>query len=225
MGKRHHVFSGRRKGRARLAWFVVLIALGALAYIGYNWYPRLLYPWPHRELITQTAQKYRLDPHLLAAMIRVESRFNPKAVSARGAVGLMQIMPETAAWIQEARGVTPANNRDGGGRAKGNSGAGSAEALRERLVDPRFNVDLGSWYLRALLDEFGQNEAAALAAYNGGRSNVRAWLVQHRWTGSHEDIDSIPFPETREYVRRVVASRAWYERLYGDRAGARADNR
>lgn len=205
MGKRRHCW----RGRSRWIWFAALITLGALAYVGYNWYLRIIYPLPYREVIAGAAETYRIDPYLLAGMIQVESHFNPQAISSKGAVGLMQIMPETAAWIQQMRGGN--GGRSGGGRV-----ASSPADWRQLLMDPKANIDLGSWYLRELLDEFGQNEVAALAAYNGGRGNVRVWLDKGLWTGLQEDVEGIPFSETREYVRRVMASRAWYKKLYGD---------
>jgi soluble lytic murein transglycosylase len=155
---------------------------------------RLFFPIQYASLIGQAAGTYRLDPHLLAALVRVESAFNPYARSAKGALGLMQLMPETAAWIAAQRGLPR---------------PGAAQ-----LAEPQMNVDYGSWYLRMLLDDFRGDAILALAAYNGGRGTVRGWLGTGEWSGRRDEVDQIPFPETRAYVRRVLATWEWYKRLY-----------
>lgn len=155
---------------------------------------RLFFPIHYAPLIAQAGGEYRLEPHLVAALIRVESSFDPRARSAKGAVGLMQLMPETAAWIAGKKGVNRAETQE--------------------LEDPRLNIDYGSWYLRTLLDDFRGDIVLALAAYNSGWGTVRGWLAKDVWSGRPDEVDQIPFPETRAYVRRVLATWKWYERLY-----------
>lgn len=174
-----------RRPRRWLLWPALLLLLLAAA--------RVVYPLPYRDLIITEAEKNELDPLLVAAVIRVESRFNPAARSRRGAVGLMQIMPPTGAWIAEKMGRRP---------------PGISE-----LEDPAVNVPLGTWYLADLLKEFGELEVA-LAAYNAGRGHVANWLAAGRRPQGEEALDWIPFPETRSFVGRVLRDYRRYRWLY-----------
>jgi soluble lytic murein transglycosylase len=114
-------------------------------------YARLLYPLEYETIVQGHARNYRLDPALLAAVIYEESKFHADARSSSGAIGLMQLLPETAKGIAV---------RTGGSRFR-----------VDDLYDPELNVRYGSWYLRHLLDKYGTVERA-LAAYNGGQGNV-----------------------------------------------------
>lgn len=200
-----------RRGLRRL--LLLLAALGGLTYVvlqGIHW----LYPFPYREIIVAQSGRHGLDPRLVAAVIRVESRFFPGAVSSVGARGLMQILPETGRWAAGQLGLT-------GFRS-------------EMLYDPVVNVTLGTWYLAHLLDQYegrapagdgGPSAAggarlptglpAALAAYNAGRQVVDAWLAAGVWDGSEAGSNGIPFPETRAFVRRVLRDYRVYRALYG----------
>ena len=134
---------------------------------------RLRYPLHYEAIVRGHAHNYRLDPALLAAVIYQESRFRRGAVSGAGAVGLMQLLPGTARGIATRTGGVGFRDRD--------------------LYDPELNVRYGSWYLRHLLDKYG-DEQVALAAYNAGQTNVDAWLASG---------GGIRFAETRHYVDSV----------------------
>lgn len=154
---------------------------------------RMFYPLTYRGAIERAAAEFSLDPYLLASLIYVESRFNPQAVSIRGARGLMQIMPDTGAWIaQEMRGINYEN---------------------DLLFDPEINIFLGSWYLANLYKEFA-NIYLSLAAYNAGRGNVKKWLENGVWNGDFEQINQIPFRETRNYLEKIFHVLKRYEYLY-----------
>ncbi len=155
-----------------------------------SWYARIRYPLRYETIVRAHARNYSLDPALLAAVIYQESKFNASAVSSSGAIGLMQLLPDTA------RGIAL---RTGGTRFR-----------VEDLYNPDINVRYGCWYLRHLLRKYG-DEGTALAAYNAGQSNVDRWLREH--TG-------IRFAETRHYVKRVEQLKAVYRRSYGDRLKA-----
>ncbi|MGB9661254.1 MAG: lytic transglycosylase domain-containing protein [Moorellaceae bacterium] len=154
---------------------------------------RLFYPLAYRDTVFSYAQANGLDPLLVMAVMRTESKFYPLAVSATGARGLMQLMPETAQWVAARLKI---------------------EFQPERLFEPEFNLLLGTWYLAYLLREFNGNLGAALAAYNGGKENVKEWLQSGVWSGSPADLQKIPFSETREFVYQVLRDYRVYRLLY-----------
>lgn len=175
-------------------WRLANLAVVAVLVLALLVLPRVLqevFPVPYAELIAEAAREHAVDWTLIAAVIQVESGFRPGVVSNKGAVGLMQLMPDTAQWL--------ADQRSGG-------------AIPD-LADPRTNIQLGTYYLKYLLERFA-TEQAALAAYNGGPANVSRWLAQGTWDGSHERSGQIPFAETRSYVRKVVLMRRLYRLLY-----------
>ncbi|MDN5348263.1 MAG: soluble lytic murein transglycosylase [Clostridia bacterium] len=178
--------------RIRRRWFWSLLLLAGLF-----WFlptlGRFLYPLPYSQIIFSVARQSRLDPLLVAAVIRVESKFYPWAKSERGALGLMQLMPETARWVAEMQGL----------KYEG-----------EKLMEPEYNLKLGCWYLAHLRDEFGGDLVPALAAYNGGRGRIRTWLNEGIWDGSLDTLDRIPYAETREFVKRVIYDYRIYRLLY-----------
>jgi len=149
------------------------------------WYLRLRYPLRYQAIVEGHARNYRLDPALLAAVIFTESKFHADARSDSGAVGLMQLLPDTAKGIAVHTGGSKFRVSD--------------------LTNPEINVRYGSWYLRHLLDKYG-DERTALAAYNAGQENVDRWR-------SH-GIEGIPFSETRHYVARVEHLKVLYRKAY-----------
>ena len=174
--------------RRVLALATVVAALaGVFAYVNSTsppWYERLRYPLAYQQIVRGHARHYRLDPALLAAVIYQESKFRPDVRSKSGAVGLMQLLPATAKGIAIHTGGTRFRVDD--------------------LYDPELNVRYGAWYLRHLLDKYG-NERIALAAYNAGQQNVDVWLIKH---------EAVQFPETRAYVARVERLKGIYRRAY-----------
>jgi soluble lytic murein transglycosylase len=156
-----------------------------------DWYLRARYPLEYEQIVRGHARNYDLDPALLAAVVYVESRFDPNARSEAGAMGLMQLLPETAKGIAL---------RTGGDRF-----------VVADLRDPEINVRYGSWYLSHLEGTYGDMRLA-LAAYHAGQGNVDAWL---------RDGTGIAFPETRDYVDEVARLRSVYARAYPDELGLR----
>lgn len=184
---------------SRLTLLALVLAVGIVAgYFTYSsdWFQKkYLYPFPHQTLVYQYAEKNNLDPFLVAAIIRTESKFLPRARSPRGAFGLMQMMPETAQWVARE--------------------SGEPEFRLENLAEPEVSIRMGTWYLANLYREFKGNPILMLAAYNGGRGNVKEWVARYGWDGSFSDAGQIPFKETREYVARVLHSQKRYADLYG----------
>jgi soluble lytic murein transglycosylase len=167
----------------------------------------LLHPRPFRSAVRAAARRYGVDPYLLYSVVREESKFRADAGSQAGAQGLMQIMPATAQWIAQQR-----DQKD-------------VIGVRE-LHDPEVNLDLGAWYLDFLSAKFADKENRlkwTLAAYNGGLGNATRWLALLKARRSKEPLlepeDVIDFPESREYVRKVLDSRARYQELYDDPEG------
>jgi len=155
-----------------------------------SWYERMRYPLAYEEIVVGHAENYDLEPHLLAAVIYQESKFKADARSSSGAIGLMQLLPDTAKGIAL---------HTGGSRFR-----------VEDLYDPEINVRYGAWYLHHLLLKYG-DEKDALAAYNAGQDNVDRW----RRAGK-----GIQFAETRAYVARVEQLKQIYRRAYGTELGA-----
>jgi soluble lytic murein transglycosylase len=153
------------------------------------WYERLRYPLSYEHIVVGHARNYDLDPALIAAVIYRESKFDAGARSSSGAIGLMQLLPDTA------RGIAL---HTGGSRFR-----------VEDLYDPEINVRYGSFYLRRLLTKY-EDTRLALAAYNAGQANVDAWLAEG---------GEIAFPETREYVEGVLEARDVYAHAYADELG------
>jgi soluble lytic murein transglycosylase len=158
---------------------------------------RLLYPLQYEDLIVHYANRHKLDPSLVAAVIRVESNYRPQAVSRKGARGLMEVLPTTGKWILRMKG-TPL----------------SLDQVEEQLFVPEFNISLGTWYLAFLTRKFDGEKAKILAAYNAGQGQVSAWLEQDVWDGTFENRDQIPFAETRDYLGKVKKAQIRYRRFY-----------
>jgi soluble lytic murein transglycosylase len=180
--------------RLAIVLSVLLVGAGAFFVVDETsppWYERIRYPLHYEQILRGHARNYGIDPALLAAVIYQESKFDAEAKSSSGAVGLMQLTPETAKGIAVRTG-------------------GSAFRVSD-LRNPEINVRYGCWYLRHLYRKYGEWRLV-LAAYNAGQGNVDRWL--------HDGQGRIAFAETREYVERVEDLRtiyrdAWRSELYG----------
>jgi soluble lytic murein transglycosylase len=156
----------------------------------------IILPLRHSDIIRQQAADKGLDADLIAAIIYEESRFRDQTSHA-GARGLMQITPETAAFIARDSGGTRFTQKD--------------------LATPQINISYGAYYLRYLLRQYDGNTALAVAAYNAGETNVNNWLAE---AGDDDfETDDIPFAETRAYVENVLERKAEYRKNYGDELG------
>lgn len=178
-----------------LAATAALISLALISAVQPDWYLRWRYPLDYGEQINASARKNGLDPALVAAVIREESDFNPASESEAGAMGLMQLMPETAIWIAGKTGGDDFHIAD--------------------LTDAAVNIAYGCWYLSYLLDRYGGSEMLALAAYNGGAENVDVWLSGASSAG--RDFNSsadIPFEETRQFITDVLNGKDIYRQAY-----------
>jgi soluble lytic murein transglycosylase len=159
---------------------------------------RLAYPKPYLQEVEEAAQEFGLDPSLLYAIMREESRYDPEAISRSYAQGLMQIIPSTRDWIAEKAQI---------------------EVEPVEIFRPDLNIRLGAWYLRHLLDYFAGDLDYAVAAYNGGPGNVNAWKENTLIQEKADFLRWIGFGETREYVPKVLLSYEvykWLEQVEGD---------
>ena len=201
--------SGRRTARARgrrreprgrralvIGGTILLCALGGFLLVNSDRFQRTLeeftLPLRHEDIIRQQAAEKHVPADLIAAVIYSESRFRDQTSHA-GARGLMQITPATAKLIEKLSGGQTFEFDD--------------------LADPDINIRYGTFYLHYLIQKFGDNEVAALAAYNAGETNAAAW------GGSNLRLDQIPFPETRGYVEDVLEKRVEYARHYRHELG------
>jgi soluble lytic murein transglycosylase len=155
-------------------------------------------PLHYQDVIRQQAAQKRLDPALVAAVIYAETKFDART-SPAGALGLMQIEPQTARFLAHRSGAKTFTTAD--------------------LATPQVNIAYGTYYLRYLLNEYRGNKVLALAAYNGGEANVDRWLAEARARGAGFDIGDIPFPETRDYVQRVLKAQGDYRSTYAGQLG------
>ncbi len=152
--------------------------------------------WPLRwwSEVEDATTGYDWDPRLFHALVRAESNFNPRIVSHAGARGLSQLMPPTARSVAGWMGMS---------------------VSKQGMFDPATNLKIGARYLEFLIeDEFNGNWALALAGYNAGQGNVRKWLREKGNLPTDEFVESIPFRETRHYVKRVTDSFVTYRLLY-----------
>ena len=148
---------------------------------------RTMYPLRYEASIREVSQENGLEPAFVAGVIYTESRFRPEVESHREAYGLMQLLPESARFIQRKSGI------------KGN------------YRDPEVNIRLGSWFLGYLKDRYKGDERLMLAAYNSGEGNVDAWISDEGF----DIAKDIPFKETREYVDNALEAKQTYQELYG----------
>ncbi len=152
-----------------------------------------LYPIEYQEVVERYAEEYSLDRYLVYAVIKVESGFNENAVSVAGAKGLMQLMETTA---QDC-----------------NSKANFGYTIPDDLFVAERNVRLGCYYLRQLLDNYGDTELA-ITAYNGGTGNVDKWLKDETLADGEGGLSDIPYSETKRYVKKVIKAYEAYNNLY-----------
>jgi soluble lytic murein transglycosylase-like protein len=152
-----------------------------------------LYPDYYGDIVRECAEKYNLEPLIIYATIREESRFNSFDESVAGARGLMQIIYSTGEWIAEKINIE--NFSD------------------EMLFSPRVNIDLGCWYIRYLKDRFEDNLILMISGYNAGPGITSKWLEKYDISDPDNFIEDIPYDETREHVKKVFKAYKMYERL------------
>lgn len=148
---------------------------------------RTIYPLRYEQTIREVGEENGLEPAFVAGVVYTESRFRPDAESHREAYGLMQLLPQTAHFIQDKSGI------------------------RGNYRDPKVNLRLGAWYLGYLQERYRGDERLMLAAYNSGEGTVDSWVSEEGF----DIAKDIPYKETREYVKNTLEARRTYQELYG----------
>ena len=159
-------------------------------------YWRYLFPMGFEDRLRARSKRHGLEPYLVAALIRQESEFHPGAKSHAGALGLMQIMPQTGRILFRRLGIPRFAN--------------------SKLTQPDVSLRLGTFHLKEVLAQFNGNLEQALAGYNAGERRIAEWMQLGSFEDPLEFVETIPFSETRGYVQSVLRNRAMYQRLYGD---------
>ena len=172
--------------------FVVFISVFAY-YGGYDFFMKTMYPLRYSDYVTKASNEYDVDQALIYGIIKSESGFDETAESRVGAIGLMQIMPDTFKWLQTHidDDYIDMNN----------------------LLDPETNIMYGTYFMSYLLNKYG-SEREAICAYNAGMGNVDKWLKDKNYSTDGKTLCYIPYTESRQYVRKVLDSRSMYNKLY-----------
>ncbi|MDO5707428.1 MAG: lytic transglycosylase domain-containing protein [Andreesenia angusta] len=173
---------------------LIFIIIGVFAFIKRENIMRMNYQLKYDKYVQKYSREYDIDPLLIHSVIHIESDHNPKAVSNRGAIGLMQIMEETGYWISQKKDMKDFD--------------------KQMLFNPEDNINMGTWLLTYLIKEYDGNEDTALAAYNAGIGNVNEWLNTNEYSSDGIILDYIPFKETSDYVKKVKSTYKRYKELY-----------
>ena len=157
---------------------------------------KALYPFPYQDAVRREAEKNGVDPMVIAGLIRQESTFQSDVISYANAYGLTQLLPKTARLMASQLRV---------------------RYSKDRLFDPQYNLELGTYYFKGLVNLTGSQEYA-LAAYNAGEDRIAAWKAERTYEEIPELVESIPFSQTREYVQIVLRNAEVYRMIYGAEA-------
>ncbi len=186
-----------RKGCLRfIVFFIVLVVISIVAFQNIDWILRTIYPVHYEDLIQKYSAEYEVDPYLVTAIIKNESKFDPNAVSKKDAKGLMQIAPITGEWAAEKLNIE--------------------NYSEDRLFDPELNIKIGIWYLTVLKQEFGDNIENIVAGYNAGNGNLKKWLENPEYSKDGKTLNEIPFNETKIYQKKVLRDYRIYRKIYSE---------
>lgn len=182
----------RRKSKKWPAVFALLILFVLAGLLIYFEYPEIYMPLQYQQIVREQAKKHHIDEALVYAVIYCESGFDSDAVSHAGACGLMQVMPQTA---QELAGRYHIQYE-----------------MLDDLFNPNINIALGCSFLSELINHF-RELPTAIAAYNAGRARVKGWLAEPKYSSDGRTLREIPYEETKNYVRKVLAAYEKYQKI------------
>ena len=157
---------------------------------------KIIYPIKYENFVENYSTKYEVDKNLIYAIIKAESNLNQQAVSNKEAKGLMQLMPQTAEDIAKKLDIEV-----------------TKEEISKKLLEPEFNINLGTKYISNLLAKYSNIELA-LTAYNAGSGNVDTWVENRTLMADGSNIENIPYKETNNYVRKILRDYEIYKKLY-----------
>lgn len=192
-----------KKGRIKklIAFSVIILILAAVILTALHYSRRsllkTLYPRQYADIVEVYCKEYNLSENFIFAVIKCESDFEKDAVSYTGAVGLMQIMPDTFEWINMKLGDS---------------------LTFDQATDPQVSVRFGCYLYSYLLEKFGSEELA-IAAYHAGIGSVQKWLADEKYSADGKSLHTIPFPTTEKYVKNVIKTKNIYHELYHGKDG------
>jgi len=172
-----------------VVFIICVIAFGAV-FFSYSFVMQIVYPMRYEEEIMFASKKYLVEPYIIASMINVESSYNQYAISSKGAVGLMQILPETALWLSEQMEID--NFEEG------------------LLTDVQTNILMGTYYLKYLMRKF-QNLTVVFCCYNAGEGTVLSWLGDQKYSIDGVSLIKIPYFETKQHVEKLEKNLKVYQ--------------
>ena len=172
---------------------------------------RQIYPLQYETYVEKYSEKNNLDKYLVYAVIKVESNFKPEATSSAGAIGLMQLMEETA--VERLNVISSSENSSNENNLL-NAASINEETDNNDLYDPETNKKIGTSYLAYLIELYDGNIVLALTAYNAGLGNVEKWIKDGIIKADGSDIENIPYKETENYVRKILSSYQMYLKIY-----------
>jgi soluble lytic murein transglycosylase len=183
-----------KKHYKHIIFFIIITLTIVLIIDTSTTFLKRIYPLKYNEHVFKYSKENNIDPHLVFAVIKAESSFDPKALSKKNAIGLMQLTEKTARW--------------------GALSIGIKDFSINLLYEPEINIALGCWYIRQLMEEFNNNVDLVITAYNGGSGNVKEWLGNVEYSKTGHTLDKIPFKETERFLKRVKNYHFVYAKLY-----------
>lgn len=177
-----------------IAFALLIVAVVLLLRWSHTRFLQKMYPRTYSDIVITEAKQNGLDPNLVFAVIRQESNFDPDAKSGAGAIGLMQLTPDTFDWLQKKDEIQTLRTKNA-------------------LYEPNVNIRYGCRFLSLLLKKYGVRRTA-LCAYNAGMGRVDGWLKDAKTSKDGKNLDNIPYPETKNYARRVEQNYQQYLELY-----------
>ncbi len=184
------------KNKKLIIFITIILLLFVFLLVTKDKILRIIYPKKYQEIVSIYAKDYEIEENLIYALIKSESNFNKDAVSNKGAVGLMQLMENTAKDVIRSNNLI-INTND----------------LTNELLNVTNNINIGTKYISTLLEKYG-NKEVALAAYNAGTGTVDNWINKNIIKADGSDIENIPYKETNNYVRKILRDYKIYQKLY-----------
>ena len=184
------------KNKKLLIFVAIVVVIVVFLIFARNPILKIIYPRTYEEAVSIYSEEYGVDDNLILALIKAESNFDANAISNRNAIGLMQLMEETAKDVANQNGIELDD-----------------ENIEQELSDVYKNVQIGTCYLATLLKRY-ENKEIALAAYNAGIGTVDNWIDKGIIKDDGSDIENIPYKETNYYVRKILRDYEFYNNLY-----------